>query len=80
VGAYGGVRISLPQRDAEVYVDGYYSGVVDQFDGAMQQLNLEPGPHQIEVRAAGFEPVTFDVNVEPGRTLTYRSSLREARP
>ncbi|MGC4083959.1 MAG: PEGA domain-containing protein [Vicinamibacterales bacterium] len=78
--AYGGVRIDVPQRDAEVYVDGYYAGVVNDFDGALQQVNLEPGPHAIEVRLDGYEPVTFDVNVEPGRTITYRSTLREARP
>ncbi|MGE3957302.1 MAG: PEGA domain-containing protein [Vicinamibacterales bacterium] len=78
--SYGGVRIDLPQRDAEVYVDGYYAGVVDDFDGALQQVNLEPGPHNIEVRLEGFEPVTFDVNVTPGRTITYRSALRSAEP
>jgi hypothetical protein len=80
VRTYGGVRIDVPQRDAEVLVDGYYVGVVDEFDGAFQQVNLEPGPHTIEVRAEGFEPVRFDVNVEPGRTITYRAGLREARP
>lgn len=80
VRAYGGVRIAVPQRDAEVYVDGYYAGVVDDFDGGLQQVNLEPGPHQLEVRAEGFEPVTFDVNVEPGRTITYRIALRQSRP
>jgi hypothetical protein len=78
--SYGGVRLDLPQRDAEVYVDGYYTGVVDDFDGTFQQINLEPGPHKIEVRAEGFEPVSFDVNVQPGRTITYRAALREARP
>jgi hypothetical protein len=77
---YGGVRIDLPQRDAEVRVDGYYAGIVDDFDGRLQQLNLEPGPHRIEVRAEGFEPVSFEVNVERGRTITYRAALREARP
>ena len=70
----------LPQRDAEVYVDGYYTGVVDDFDGTGQRATLEPGPHHIEIRLDGFEPVEFDVNVERGRTITYRSSLREARP
>jgi hypothetical protein len=78
--AYGGVRIDLEERDAEVYVDGYYAGVVDDFDGNFQQLNVEPGPHRIEVRASGFAPITFDVNVEPGRTITYRSALRPERP
>jgi hypothetical protein len=74
--AYGGVRIDLPERDAEVYADGYYAGIVDDFDGALQRLELEAGPHRIEIRADGFEPVAFDVNVEPGRTITYRTELR----
>jgi hypothetical protein len=77
---YGGVRIDLPQRDAEVYADGYFVGTVDEFDGVLQQANLEAGPHRIEVRAPGFEPIVFDVNVEPGRTITYRASMRPLRP
>jgi hypothetical protein len=73
---FGGVRIDVPQRDAEVYVDGYFAGVVDDYDGAFQQLNLEPGTHRLEIRGAGFETVSFEVNTEPGRTITYRTSLR----
>lgn len=73
---YGGIRIDLPERDAEVYVDGYFAGIVDDFDGNFQQANLEAGPHRIEVRAQGYEPISFDVRIEPGRTITYRSSLR----
>jgi hypothetical protein len=76
----GGVRLDLPQLDAEVYVDGYYAGVVDDFDGAFQQVNLEPGPHRIEVRAYGYEPVSFEVNSQPGRTITYRAALRPMQP
>lgn len=74
--AYGSVRISDAPREAEVYVDGYYAGVVDDFDGRFQRLNLEPGPHQIEVRAAASESRTFDVNVQPGRTVTFRAAPR----
>lgn len=77
---YGGVRIDIPQRDAEVYVDGYYAGGVDDFDGTFQQLNLEPGPHRIEVRSPGFTPISFEVSIEPGRTITYRSALRPSQP
>ena len=75
---YGGVRIVVGQRDAEVFVDGHSIGVVDDFDGTFQQVNLEPGPHRVEVRRDGFEPVTFDVNIQPGRTVTYRTPLRPA--
>jgi hypothetical protein len=75
---YGGVRIDIPQRDGEVYVDGNFAGIVDNYDGNFQQLNLEPGTHTVEVRAPGFSTVNFDVNVEPGRTITYRTALRPA--
>lgn len=81
VGAsYGGVRIAVPQRNAEVYSDGYFLGTVDQFDGTFQQANLEPGAHRIEVRAPGFQTLDFDVNVEPGRTITYRTAMRPVQP
>jgi hypothetical protein len=73
---YGGVRIAIAQRDAEVFVDGYFAGIVDDFDGTLQQINLEPGAHRIEIRAPGYQPSTFEVNVMPGRTVTYRTELR----
>jgi hypothetical protein len=73
---YGGVRFNVPDRNAQVYADGYYAGIVDDFDGSMQKLELEAGRHRIEIRADGVEPVSFDVNVEPGRTVTYRTELR----
>ncbi len=72
----GGVRIDLDVRDAEVLVDGYYAGIVDDFDGPMQQLRLSPGPHRVEIEREGFDPVSFEVRVEPGRTVTYRTQLR----
>jgi len=72
----GSVRIVVGQRDAEVFVDGYYVGAAGDFDGASGQLSLEPGPHRIELRLGGFEPVAFDVNVQPGQTVTYRTGLR----
>jgi hypothetical protein len=77
---YGGVRIDLPQRDAQVFVGGYFVGTVDEFDGVFQQLNLEPGAHRIEIRAPEYEPIVFDVRVEPGKTITYRASMRPLYP
>jgi len=74
--AYGGVRIQGAPRDAQVFADGYYVGDVDDFDGALQHLNLEAGPHRIEVRPAGGQPITFDVNVRPGDIVTYHAQIR----
>ena len=69
--AYGGVRIQGAPPDAEVLADGYYVGIVDDFDGAFQRLELEPGAHSIEIRGRGMPPVAFDVNIQPGRTVTF---------
>ena len=71
----GKLRLDIDQRDAEVYIDGYFAGVVDDFDGRLQGLRLEPGNYQVEIALPGFEPLEFDVHVSPGRTTTYRGSL-----
>jgi hypothetical protein len=73
--AYGGVRIQGAPRDAQVFADGYYVGIVDDFDGAFQHLNLEAGTHQIEIRLPGQPPMAFDVNVQPGQTITYHAGV-----
>jgi hypothetical protein len=73
--AYGGVRIQGAPRNAEVYADGAYAGIVDDYDGVFQRLDLEPGAHEIEIRSNG-RPLTYDVNVTPGRTVTIHANGR----
>ena len=77
---YGGVRIEDAPEDAEVFADGYYMGIVDDFDGIFQHMNLEAGPHRIEIQAPGYEPIVFDVRVEPDQTITYRANMQRLRP
>jgi hypothetical protein len=67
-GTVGGVRIQGAPRDAEVFVDGNYAGVVDQYDGVFQRLDLQAGAHEVEIRTPG-RPLTYDVNVTPGQTV-----------
>jgi hypothetical protein len=70
---YGAVRIVDAPRDAQVMVDGYYAGVVDDYDGVFQHLNLEPGAHRIELEIPGGPPLSFDVRIRPGETVTYHA-------
>ena len=87
-GYYGGyarsgharLRILDAPRDAHVIVDGVYAGIVDDFDGRFQHLELTPGVHRIEIRVRGFAPIVFDVNAIDGRTITYRAHLLPNRP
>lgn len=75
-GPYGGVRIKDAPRDSQVLVDGYYVGIADDFDGLLQQLTLEGGAHKIEIHTPNGPTLTFDVNVLPGQTITYRAAVR----
>jgi hypothetical protein len=72
---YGAVRIVDAPRDAQVFVDGYYAGVVDDYDGVFQRLNLEGGSHHIEIQIQDYPPIAFDVYIEPGRTITLHARL-----
>ena len=72
----GRVRLKVKPRDAEVLVDGYFAGQVDDFDGMLQSLRLDSGGYRIEIRKPGFETLTFDVRVQPDRTITYRADMK----
>jgi hypothetical protein len=74
VSTYGGVRITDAPKEAAVYADGYYVGTVEDFDGSLQQLNLEAGPHHIEVMRQGAPSSAVDVNIRPGQTITFRAN------
>jgi hypothetical protein len=75
-GFEGAVRLKVKPRDAQVFVDGYYVGVVDEFDGVFQRLHIEAGPHRIEVRAPGYETLTFNVRVRYDDTTSLEGELQ----
>jgi hypothetical protein len=76
----GRLRLKVKPEHAEVFVDGYFAGLVDDFDGVFQRLHIEPGPHRIEIRADGYEPLVFEIRTLPYRTITYTGELRRATP
>lgn len=73
----GSIRIVDAPKEAQVFADGYYAGIVDDFDGSFHRLDLEPGPHRIEVRAEGLQPLVVNVNVDPYRTITVHARLHQ---
>ena len=75
--AYGGIRIEGAPKDAQVFADGNYVGVAEDFDGPVKHLNLPAGSHQIEIRpASGEQPIAFDVNVQGGQTMSVHADVR----
>lgn len=74
----GSLRLKVKPRFGEVFVDGYYAGLVNDYDGVFQRLRLEKGPHQIEIRQPGFVTLNFEMLILPGQTVTYEGSLHAA--
>jgi hypothetical protein len=71
----GGLQLDVEPRRALVYVDGWFVGIVDDFSGYYRHLDLAAGPHRIDFLASDCDPLSIDVVVSPGRTITYRGQL-----
>ena len=74
------LRIEVTPRDTEVYVDGYYAGVVDNFDGTFQRLHVEPGPHEIVLYHDGYRTATEHVYLAPDKTFKIKRALEKLPP
>ena len=74
-GPYSSLRLQISARDTEVFVDGYYAGIVDDFDGFMQRLHVEPGQHTIQLYLAGHRIAEQQVSLQPGGTFRIRHTM-----
>lgn len=74
-GNIGQVRTLVEPSKARVYVDGYYAGIVDDFDGLLQRLNVSPGRHEITFRLEGYRSHTFSIYANRDQTLKLRYDM-----
>ncbi len=63
------LRLLVTPKRASVYVDGFYAGVVDDYDGLFQRLPVSPGEHELVLYEAGFRTVHQRLYVSRGATL-----------
>ena len=73
--SYGGVSFDIQPVDAEIWVDGNYVGVVQDFGPYAAPLTLPAGPHHIDLQASGFGPMSFDITVVPRQVIPYQGTL-----
>jgi PEGA domain len=71
----GQLELHLEPSAAQVHIDGYYVGIVWDFDRP-GGLAVEAGPHHIEIRAPGYQTSAFEVKLLPDQPVTYREDLR----
>ena len=76
--AIGLLRFDVTPRSAQVFVDSFFAGTIADIE-AQRVLTLAAGPHRIELRSPGYQPVTFDVRIDPNDTVVYRAALERER-
>lgn len=74
------VRIEVKPKEAEVYVDGYYAGIVDDFNGVFQRLRVPPGEHDITLYLDGFRTVHQKVFLTPDNTFKLKYNMERPGP
>jgi hypothetical protein len=73
--ALGAARLQVTPRETEVFVDGYFAGVVDDFDGFSQRLRLEPGEHEVTLFLEGHRPLTRRMLFTVGQTFKVHHEM-----
>lgn len=73
------LRINVKPKEASVYVDGYFAGKVEDFDGRFQRLHVLPGQHEIVVYLEGYRSLKRQLYLSPDATRTIEGSLERLR-
>jgi hypothetical protein len=77
---YAHVRLRITPDTAAVYVDGFYAGAVDDFDGVFDGLTLTPGGHTVAIFLDGYRTTRHNIHVAPGQSFSIRETLERLAP
>jgi hypothetical protein len=75
----GSDRVLVDPSEARVYVDGYYAGTVDDFDGLFQRLHVSPGRHEIALKLEGYKTHRVKVYVAPDSTVKVQYDMQKGQ-
>ena len=78
--ASGTLRLDVSPDSAQVYVDGFYAGTVEDAAHSHGVLTMAAGWHRMEFRAAGYETLAANVTIIANGTVSYRGELKLLRP
>jgi len=74
------LRLQVTPRETQVYIDGYYAGVVDSFDGTFQRLYAQPGSHEVQLYLPGHRSFSQTLYLQPGNTISMRHTMQPLQP
>jgi hypothetical protein len=74
------LRLQVMPRETQVYIDGYYAGVVDSFDGTFQRLHAQPGSHEVQLYLPGHRSFSQTLYLQPANTISLRHTMEPLQP
>jgi hypothetical protein len=69
------IKLDVQPKEAEVYVDGYYAGIVNDFNGMFQRLRLPPGEHEIVLYRDGYRTARQKLYLTPDNTFKLKLAM-----
>jgi hypothetical protein len=70
------LRVQVTPKEAEVYIDGYLVGNVDDFDGVFQRLRVPFGEHEISVYREGYRTITEKMLFRPYQSYNIKQPMQ----
>lgn len=70
------LRVQVTPRTAEVYVDGYLVGGVDDFDGTFQRLHMPLGEHEVSIYQPGYRTITQRMLFRPWSSYKIKETMQ----
>jgi hypothetical protein len=71
------VRFDVKPKETAVYVDGYYAGLVDDYDGAFQRLRTAPGGHELTLYLEGYRTYSERIYLSADNTFKIRHRMEK---
>src|SRR5215208_3998701 len=70
------LRIQVTPRQAQVYVDGYFTGTVDDFDGVFQRLRMPFGEHEVTIYLNGYRTINERMLFRPYESYHIKQTMQ----
>jgi hypothetical protein len=74
------LRLEVRPKEAQVYVDGYYAGIVDDFNGVFQRLHVRPGNHELALYLPGYRTMTQNLHLGVGQDSKIKFDMAPLGP
>jgi len=71
------VRFDVKPKQAQVDVDGFYAGIVDDYNDWYERLYTAPGPHEITVYLEGYRTHTVHAYLAPDHTFKVKVMMEK---